>query len=136
MANMNHRTSQGFTAVELVAAIVILLAAAGLAVWQRNDINAANRDSQRKVSINAIYYSLEEVYYPNNGNSYPEKLTADALKGLDPNLLNGPSGKKIGEAGSSLRYEPRNCENGKCRGYTLRADLEKEADFEKDSRNN
>ena len=57
-------------------------------------------------------------------------------KGLDPALLADPTGKKIGESESNLRYEPRNCTDGKCRGYTLRADLEKEADFIKDSRNN
>lgn len=133
---MNYRNSRGFTAIELMAAIVVLLAATGLAVWQRNDISAATRDSERKTSINAIYYSLEEAYYPANGNSYPERLSADNLKGLDPALLADPTGKKIGESESSLRYEPRNCTDGKCRGYTLRADLEKEADFIKGSRNN
>lgn len=136
MAIMNYRDSRGFTAVELVAAIVVLLAATGLAVWQRNDINAATRDSERKTSINAMYYSLEEAYYPANGNAYPERLNVDTLNGLDPALLADPDGKKIGDSGSSLRYEPRNCANGKCRGYTLRADLEKEADFVKDSRRN
>lgn len=133
---MNYRNSRGFTAVELIAAIVVLLAAVGLALWQRNDINAANRDSQRKTSINAIHYSLEELYYPANNSTYPERLSAETLKGLDPALLSDPSGKKIGESGSTLRYEPRNCASGTCKGYTLRADLEKEADFVKDSRRN
>lgn len=131
---MNHRNSQGFTAIELLAAIVVLLAIAGLAVWQRNDISAATRDSERKTSINAIYYSLEEAYYPANGNSYPKQLDAATLKGLDPGLLVDPAGKKIGDNGSSLRYEPRNCTADKCSAYSLRADLEKEADFIKNSR--
>lgn len=133
---MKHRTPHGFTVVELIVAIAILLAAGLLVVWQKNDIDAANRDSQRKVSVNAIHYSLEEVYYPNNGNTYPEQLRAEDLKGLSPDLLTGPNGNRIGESESSLRYEPLNCADGKCRGYTLRADLEKEADFIKDSRRN
>lgn len=133
---MNYRDSRGFTAIELAAAIVVLLAATGLALWQRNDLNAATRDSDRKASINAMYYSLEDVYYPSNGNAYPERLSSDSLKGIDPDMLTDPNGKKIGDAASSFRYEPRNCENGRCRGYTLRADLEKEADFIKDSRHN
>lgn len=131
---MNTRVSSGFTAVELIVAITILIGAGLLVAWQKNDIDAANRDSQRKTSINAIHYSLEEAYYPANGNTYPEVLSADTLKGLDPALLSGPNGNRIGENDSSLRYEPRNCSEGKCRSYSLRADLEKEADFVKESR--
>ena len=41
------------------------------------------------------------------------------------------NGHKIGKSESEYRYEATGCDNNKCKGYTLRADLEKEDDFVK-----
>lgn len=133
---MKDNRQDGFTAIELIVAIIILLGLAALVVWQKQDIDAATRDSARKTSINAIHYSLEDVYYPANGNTYPETLSSDTVKAIDPELLKDPAGNQIGNPASSLRYEPQGCAAGKCKGYILRAELEKEADFIKKSRRN
>jgi hypothetical protein len=84
--------------------------------------------------MNAIYYNLEDVYYTAN-KAYPQKLTADQLKGLDPSLLKDPEGVAVGEQNSDYSYDPKDCTDGKCKSYTLHANLEHEADYLKASRN-
>ena len=125
---------RGFTVLELIIAIVVLLAAGGIFFVQKRNLEIAKTDAQSKTAINAIYYSLEDVYYPAN-QMYPEHLTADQLKGMDPADLKDPKGKTIGDQGSAYRYEPKDCKDGKCKSYTLTADLQNEADFVKQSRN-
>lgn len=125
---------RGFTVLELIIAIVFLVAAATVFYVQNRDLQTAARDSARKTAVNDIYYVLEDVYYPAK-KSYPEKLTTDGLKGVNPDSLKDPSGKMVGEYGSNFRYEPKDCQGGKCKSYTLTADLENEADYIKDSRN-
>ena len=83
----------------------------------------------RKISINAIYYSLEEGYYKQNGY-YPKELSEDKLKTLDPELLKDPEGKKINKKDSSFKYEPINCDNEKCKSYLLSTTMKKEADYQ------
>lgn len=124
---------RGFTVLELIIVVVFLLVVGTVFFVQRRDLQVANRDSQSKTAINAIYYNLEDVYYAAN-NAYPETLTADALKGLDPSNLKDPDDVAIGDENSTYRYEPKDCTNGLCKSYELRADLEAEADFVKDSR--
>lgn len=131
---MFGQKQHGFTVLELIIVIVFLLAVGTIFFVQRRDIEVGQRDSTRKTAINAIYYNLEEVFYPAN-KAYPEALTADQLKGLDPSLLKDPEDVMIGEENSDYRYEPKDCQNGKCKSYELRADLEAEADFVKTSRN-
>ncbi len=128
------KIQKGFTLIELIAAIVLLFAAGSLVLLQKNDIEASNRDGQRKTAVNAMYYHLEKIYYQSN-QAYPEQLNKTVLKGISPDLLQDPSGLVVNEARASLRYEPRGCRDGKCQGYELRADLEKEADFIKTSDN-
>lgn len=53
----------GFTALELIVAIIILIAAGAIFLIQKNDIAAEHRDTTRKIAINAIYYNLEEVIH-------------------------------------------------------------------------
>jgi hypothetical protein len=125
---------RGFTVLELIIAVVFLLAAATIFFVQKRDLEVAARDSTRKMAINEIYYNLEDVYHVAN-QAYPEKLTADGLKGVDPAVLKDPNGKMVGDNGSNYRYEPKDCNSGKCKSYKLTADLEHEADFVKDSRN-
>jgi len=124
---------RGFTVLELIVAIVFLVVAGTFFYIQKRDLEIANRDTVRKTAINSIYYNLEDLYLPANG-AYPEFLTADQLKGLDPNTLKDPNGKVVGEEGSNFSYTPKDCTAGKCKSYTLTADLENEADYTKNSR--
>jgi prepilin-type N-terminal cleavage/methylation domain-containing protein len=125
---------RGFTVLELIIAIVFLLVAGTIFYVQKRDLEVAARDSARKTAINQMYYNLEDVYYPAN-QSYPERLTAETLKGVDPQILKDPHSISIGDYGSDYRYEPKDCKDGKCRSYTLTANLEAEADITKTSRN-
>ncbi len=125
---------KGFTVLELIIVVVFLLAIGTVFFIQHRDLEVGRRDSERKTAINAMYYNLEDVFYPAQ-KAYPEKLTADQLKGLDPALLKDPEGVMIGEQNSNYRYEAKDCNNGLCKSYELRADLENEIDFVKTSRN-
>ena len=125
---------RGFTVLELIIVIVVLALASTVFFVQKRDLEVVTRDSSRRLAINSMYFSLEDIYYPGN-QSYPEHLTADNLKGIDPSILKDPKGKAVGEQDSSYRYEPKDCTEGKCKSYTLTADLEQEQDYVKTSRN-
>lgn len=127
------KKQNGFTVLELIVAIIFLTIAGTIFFIQKRDLEIASRDSARKTAMNAIYYNLEDVYYPANGH-YPLVLVADKLKGVDPEFLKDPNGKVVGEEGSNYRYEPKDCKDDKCKSYTLTSDLESEADFTKESR--
>src|SRR5688572_33109402 len=128
------RRQRGFTVLELIIAIILIAVAGTVFYIQKRDLEVASRDTARKTAINSIYYSLEDVYHPTN-KAYPETLTADQLKGLDPSLLTDPNGIAVGEYGSSYRYEAKDCVAYKCKSYTITADLEHEGDYTKTSRN-
>lgn len=128
---MNQR---GFTVVELLA-LILLLSVIGAVFWtQKSAIETSARDDERKTSINAMYYSLEEVFYKSN-KYYPKTVTASTLPSVDPELFKDPDGKQIGTAESDYRYEGKNCDGDKCKGYSLRSSLEAEDDYVKQSRN-
>lgn len=127
---MKHQ--RGFTVIEILVTVAFIAAAATIFLIQKNDIETSNRDKQRKTAINAMYYALEKVYIKQYGY-YPQRVDERALASVDPTLLKDPHGKMIGEQGSEYRYEPSGCENGKCKSYVLRADLEKEQDYIKNS---
>ena len=127
------KSSRGFTVIELVAVITVLLAASVIFFIQKNGVEVAARDEQRKTAINAMYYSLEEVYLKQHA-AYPRSLTSDTLPSVDPNLFKDPNGVKIGESDSNYRYEPTNCDGDVCKSYTLRTSLENEADYVKTAR--
>lgn len=132
---MGHMKRQnGFTVIEIIVVIAFLAFAGMVFFWQKNDLRVAERDNQRKAAINAMYYSLEEVYYPAN-KAYPRTISADNLKSVDPELFKDPNNIAIGEQASNYRYEANGCEGEVCESYILRADLENEADFIKNSRN-
>lgn len=127
---MNQR---GFTMIELLV-LIVLVGVIGSVFWsQKNAIETSVRDEKRKVSVNAIYYSLEEVYKKAN-NSYPKSISSATLPSVDPELLKDPEGRTIGTAESDLRYEPKGCDGDTCKGYSLRANLESEADYIKENR--
>ncbi len=127
------KSTRGFTVVELLIVVVFLAAASIIFFIQKNNIEVAARDDSRKTSINAMYYSLEEVYFKAN-NSYPRTLSSEILPSVDPDRFKDPSGVKIGESTSSFRYEPVECNGDACKGYTLRSSLENEADYIKTNR--
>lgn len=127
------KRTQGFTIIEIIVAIVFLGAVATLLFIQRNNLVAADRDGQRKTAINAMYYNLEEVFFAKNGY-YPASIDSSKLTAMDPELFKDPNGKALGTADSNYRYDGINCNNDQCKGYTLRADLEKEDDFVKTNR--
>lgn len=129
-----NQTSRGFTIIEIIFAIIILVFASTVFFIQKSNIETAARDDRRKTAINAFYYSLEEVYVKTNG-SYPRTLNETTLPSVDPTLFKDADGVKIGETSSEYRYEPTNCNGDACASYTLRADLENEADFVKTQRN-
>lgn len=132
---MTTRNRQhGFTVLELIIAIVFVVVAGTVFYVQKRDLEVQARDSARKTAINSMYYNLEDVFYAAN-KFYPEKLTADQLKGLDPSSLKDPEDVAIGEQNSNYSYQPGNCTEGRCKSYSLRADLEHEADYVKNSRN-
>jgi type II secretory pathway pseudopilin PulG len=129
-----NTTQRGFTIIELLFIVVILGAASVLFFTQKNNLEIAARDEIRKTSINAMYYSLEEVFYEKNAY-YPRAINETVLPSVDPALFTDPAGVKIGEATSDYRYEALDCDGDRCKSYTLRTTLENEADFIKDSRN-
>lgn len=131
---MNKR-SNGFTVIELLFVIVLVAGATILFFVQKNNVEIGAHDSERKTAINAMYYSLEEVFYPAN-NYYPVSIDAKTLPSVDPSLFEDPDGYILGEAKSNYHYEALNCTDNKCKSYTLRAELQNEADFVKQSRRN
>ena len=126
---------KGFTILEII--IVGIFASLLLIIFfiQKSNVDAMNRDEDRKVAINAMYYALEESFYKEH-NYYPEHISEDNIKVIDPSLWTDPSGINLGDLGSSYSYEATNCKDGKCKEYTLKANLEKEDDYVKNNRNN
>ena len=132
--NVNmKRMKKGFTLIELVVVIVFATLLLVLFFVQKSNADAMARDEKRKEAINAMYYALEEGFYVKNG-FYPETISEENLKVMDPELFTDPLGTNLGELGSSYRYEAANCENGRCKEYTLRAKLEKEDEYIKRNR--
>ena len=41
---------------------------------QKSNVDAMNRDDARKTALNAMYFALEEGYYPDHGY-YPEEIS-------------------------------------------------------------
>ncbi|MES2630577.1 MAG: prepilin-type N-terminal cleavage/methylation domain-containing protein [Patescibacteria group bacterium] len=125
--------SRGFTVIELLVVVLLIATASILFFVQKNNVEVAGRDEARKTSINAMYYSLEEVYFKAN-NTYPRTVSAEVLPSVDPELFKDPSGVKIGEADSNFSYEGTNCDGDSCKAYTLRTTLENEDDYVKTNR--
>ena len=128
------KRSTGFTVIELVFAITILGFASVLFFTQKHNIEVISSNDAKKTSINAIYYSLEEVFYPAN-QYYPRSVNSEVLKSVDPAIFTDPNGININTTGSSYTYLPTNCIDDKCKSYTLKATLENENDFIKSNRN-
>lgn len=124
----------GFTVIELLFIVVLLGAASVLFFIQKNNIEVSAQDNAKKTAINAMYYSLEEVFYPTN-KYYPQSISSENLKSVDPKLFTDPDEIELGTAGSAYTYSPTNCNDNKCKSYTLRSTLNNEADYIKTSKN-
>lgn len=125
---------QGFTILEIIIVGVVTALLLILFFVQKSNIDAMDRDEKRKTAINAMYYALEEGFYKEH-NYYPETISEDNLKVVDPSLWTDPSGFNLGDPDSSYSYEPANCKDGKCKEYTLKSTLEKEDTYTKYNRN-
>ena len=125
----------GITVVELLVAIVLLVAGGWLFFTEKASIDAVQRDAARKIAINAMYYNLEEVFYEKN-TYYPITIDSKTLRAMDPSLFTDPLGIKLGDTGSSYTYDAKECStDGRCGSYELRSTMEREADYVKTNRN-
>lgn len=129
------KRSNGFTAIEILFVAALIGAASVLFFVQKHNIQVAASDNTKKVAINSMYYSLEEVFYTTNAY-YPQTISSDNLKSVDPALFTDPDGIAIGTAGSAYTYTPINCVEDKCKSYTIQTTLENEDDYIKTSLNN
>lgn len=127
------KRSAGFTVIELIFVAVIFGLASIFFFTQKHNLEIVARDNTEKTAINAMYYSLEEVYFPAN-KYYPQTINSDVLRAVDPALFTDPNGKLINTAGSVYTYSPTNCDDNKCTGYTLKAILENEGEYVKYSK--
>ena len=125
---------KGFTLIELIIVAVFASLLIILFFVQKSNIDAMERDEDRKIAINAMYYALEESFYKEHGY-YPEHISEDNIKVIDPALWTDPSGYNLGDPQGSYFYEPANCQNSKCKEYILKANLEKEDTYTKSNRN-
>ncbi len=125
----------GFTVIELLIVVSFLMVGGWLFFTEKARIDSVTRDSQRKIAINAMYYNLEEVFYEKN-RYYPSSIDSKTLRAMDPGLFTDPTGIKLGEAGANYRYTGEDCTtDGRCKGYKLRASMEREAEYIKTNRN-
>lgn len=128
---MKRLQSDGFTLIELLVFIVVLMTIAFLAVTNIRDLNARHHDETNKEHINAVFYQLES-FHETNGY-YPEKIDAKTLKGIDPESLKDTNNVPIDNPDSQYSYAPHNCDQGKCKSFDLKTNLQKEAPFTKQS---
>lgn len=124
---------KGFTILEVIIVAVFASLLLIFFFLQKQNVDAMQRDEQRKTAINAMYYALEEDFYKEHGY-YPETISEKNITVIDPALWTDPSGFNLGDVSSSYRYEPADCSDGKCKEYTLRANLEKENVYIKHNR--
>ncbi len=132
--NKDMKKKNGFTILEIIIVAVFATLLFILFFIQKSNMDAMDRDEKRKTAINAMYYALEESFYAQN-KYYPETISEENIKVIDPALWTDPLGFNLGDSLGSYFYEPSNCEEGKCKEYTLRAELEKESVYIKRNRN-
>lgn len=120
------RKNAGFTVIELLTALVLVIAIFVLAIAQKNDLDASKRDQQRKAGVNAIYYALKNGYYLQN-KYYPTSVDAKKLPYIDP-----ASFKTIGDDNKyDIHYRGLDCTGENCKRFEIKVELEKEATYQK-----
>ncbi|MBR2658733.1 type II secretion system protein [Candidatus Saccharibacteria bacterium] len=125
---------KGFTILEISIVGVFATLLLILFFVQKANLDAMKRDENRKTAINAMYYALEESFYKEH-KYYPETISEENIKVIDPALWTDPNGINLGDPISDYSYTPANCDNGHCKEYTLKATLEKEDAYIKYNRN-
>lgn len=120
------KRTYGFTMVELMSAIVLLVIVSSLVLLQKSNIDASNRDKDRKTAVNAIYYGLKEGYFPQNQN-YPIKVSKETLPYVDPSSFT-----ELGNDKYDVQYHGLNCDGAKCQNFEIRVRLEKESVYKKE----
>ena len=108
------KSKKGFTILEIIVVAVFATLLLVLFFIQKSNIDAMERDEDRKTAINAMYYALEESFYKENGY-YPETISEENIKVIDPELWTDPFGINLGDPLSTYSYEPANCKDGKCK---------------------
>ena len=142
------KKQSGFTVVELLIALAVLITLTVFFVIQRGDLEASARDQQRKTAINAFYYNLTEVYHVENG-FYPRTISRENLVSIDPALFTDPfeqtlrgdscvyinaNGEEATNGDCDYNYSAIDCnEQGQCKGFKLTSFMEKEGEYQKSS---
>ncbi len=126
------RRSNGFTVIELLVAIVLLVVIGALVAIQKNDLDASRRDQERKTAVNSFYFGLTQGFYKQN-QFYPTSIDEKKLPYIDKALFTDPRGKKIGLPASEYHYRGLDCTAEKCKKFEVHANLEKESRYKKSS---
>jgi prepilin-type N-terminal cleavage/methylation domain-containing protein len=122
--------NKGYTAVELLAVLVIFSTLGILFAYILRQNAADARDIQRKRDLSSIYFQLEAA---KTEAGYPEVITKEKLPGIDPEALVDTNNIELGQPNAEYRYFPAQCSGGFCKSYELKVNLEKESEFIKKS---
>lgn len=93
MKRINNQS--GFTIIELLVFITVVLAITIIAASNIRDLRANNRDQESKIDVNATAYQLE-VFHEKN-NYYPEKIEAKIIPGLEEKSIKDRNNLTISE---------------------------------------
>lgn len=146
-----HLNNRGFTNIELIIVLVILILLSGILVFAYKGVEARNHNNERMTAVNALQKHLEAFYQDNN--YYPSLrdmndtawLNAN-LKSLDLSLLKDPTGNTLSlsrePVANQYAYNPTT-ENGQpceeddsqCAAYELTATLEGAEAYSKQNSN-
>lgn len=125
---------QGITAIEFLVGLLVISIVAVVALTNIRSIRAENRDTQSKKDMNTLAFQLE-TFYQKNGY-YPSTVNSTTLAGVDSETFKDSRGQTINQDSVLYAYTPVSCTDTKCRGFELKAELEREAPFIKQSLNN
>lgn len=93
---MRHsRPEQGFTVIELLIVIVLLLILGSIVALTYSGVQAKNRNGERQTTVNTIQGQMEAYYaqynkYPTLANLNDPAWRAKNTKNLDANVLQDP----------------------------------------------
>lgn len=122
------KRSNGFTVIELISALIIVIIIITIELVQKNSVEATGRDQDRKTAVNAMYYGLKQAFFVKN-NYYPTEINATTLPYIDPNHF-----KLIGDDEKyKIVYRGLDCNGSQCQNFEIRVALEKEALYKKRS---
>ena len=137
MTSLKNR-QQGFTIVELLIVIVVIVILAGFVLNAFSGIQAQARDADRVNDLRVVASQLEtygaknDGVYPTSANLADSAWVTANLVGLDPDALLDPTGTAY-----TYTPSPANCDNGAtvgdCVSWTLSADLEEDGRGSDDS---